>query len=296
MHIQVFGRNSLLQAEVVRRMKEAVKKQKPNALLIEAQAALKEGVSPVLATKGVSGAYWMRGADRRIVGLFKPFDEEMRAPNNPMGAEYQGSLGLRRIRIGCRVGESPHHEVGAFVVDEFFGFGIVPKTYYAEFTHRVFYLAREDRSRKANKTKYGSFQEFVEGFVSLEKLTRKEVASIPLDEFQLLVVLDVIIGNTDRNVEIFFLGQRKRSPRSIMGSAFRTESTILVTGIGLFFAREISLSFSPLWIFSITFLMRNWGLNFKKNALSLWRRCSACAREWCSLQKRSTQGLFLQSL
>jgi len=210
-HIEVFERNSLLQAEVIQRMRLAVKKQKPTLVLMEAQAALKKGLYPVLVTQGVSGSYWMRGLERQILGLFKPFDEEIHAPHNPVGPGFRGALGLRKTRVGCRVGESPHHEVGAYLIDEFFGFGIVPKTYYAEFTHHIFYLSSEDRYsfRKTEKTKYGSFQEFVGGFVPLEKLSREEIASIPLDEFQLLIVLDVILGNTDRNAGNILFGDEK---------------------------------------------------------------------------------------
>jgi hypothetical protein len=97
------------------------------------------------------------------------------------------------------------------VVDEFFGFGIVPRTCYASFTHHAFFLTREKlfSTSRAMKTKLGSFQEFVEGFVTLSKLTEEDIASIPLDEFQLLVTLDVIIGNTDRNPGNLLFGDRK---------------------------------------------------------------------------------------
>lgn len=201
-HISIFERNSFHTVEIIRRMELAVKRQKPKAILLEAQAALQKGLYPVLAARGRSGGYWMRGMDRQILGLFKPFDEEPFAPNNPLGPSWRGALGLRRLRDGCRVGESPHHEVAAYLVDEYLGFGIVPKTYYAQFTHHVFFSAHEDpRSfSKANRTKLGSFQEFVEGLTPLEQLTQKEMLSISLEDFQLLIVLDLILGNMDRNV------------------------------------------------------------------------------------------------
>lgn len=210
MHIDIFRRSSLLQAEVIKNMQLAVKRQKEPSIIKEAKAALIKGLYPILITQGVSGSYWMRGVNRQILGLFKPFDEEIHAPNNPVGPSFQGALGHRKTRRGCRSGESAHHEVGAFVVDSFFGFGIVPKTYYAEFSHPTFFLAREKRaSRRAIKKKIGSFQEFVGGFVSVNKLSKEEINAIPLDEFQLLVVLDVIIGNTDRNVGNILFGDEK---------------------------------------------------------------------------------------
>ncbi len=211
LHMHVFERNSLLQAQVIETMHRAVKKQEEPEIIKEAKIALVKGLHPILITQGVSGSYWMRGPDRHVLGLFKPFDEEVFAPHNPVGPHFQGALGLRRIRIGCRVGESAHHEVGAFVVDEFFGFGIVPKTYYAQFTHTSFFNAREDRlsSRRTPKTKIGSFQEFVDGFVPVDHLSMEERAAIPLDEFQLLIVLDVILGNTDRHINNILFGDEK---------------------------------------------------------------------------------------
>jgi|GEM_PF-1698863 len=211
MHIRLFERNSLWQAKVIETMHKAVKQQKEPPIIKEAKAALIKGLYPILVTKGVSGSYWMRGLDRQILGLFKPFDEEVHAPHNPIGPKFQGTLGLRKTRFGCRVGESPLHEVGAFTVDEFFGFGIVPKTYFAEFTHTAFFNPREDplSSRRIMKTKLGSFQEFVGGFVPINQLTREERSKVPLDEFQLLVLLDVILGNTDRNIGNILFGDEK---------------------------------------------------------------------------------------
>lgn len=210
-HMDVFERNSLGQAKVIETMHLAVQRQTEPEIIKEAKAALIKGLHPILITQGVSGAYWMRGVNRQILGLFKPFDEEIHAPHNPIGPRFQGALGLRKTRRGCRVGESAHHEVGAFVVDEFFGFGIVPKTYYAQFSHQTFFNAREDRfsAQRATKTKMGSFQEFVSGFVPVNQLSREERTAIPLDEFQLLVVLDVILGNTDRNIGNILFGDEK---------------------------------------------------------------------------------------
>lgn len=210
-HIEIFYRNSLLQAQVIENMERAVRGQKEPPIIRDAKEALKRGLNPLLITVGCSGAYWMRATNREIAGLFKPFDEEIHAPNNPIGPSMQGAMGQRKTRWGCRVGECAHHEVGAFLVDEFFGFGIVPRTYYASFSQRTFFLARENRMetfRKA-KMKYGSFQEFVSGFESLDELSREERERLPLDEFQLLIVLDVIIGNTDRNMGNILVGEEK---------------------------------------------------------------------------------------
>lgn len=211
LHIDSFYRNSLLQHQIIRNMQKALHRQKMPKIILKAQKGLEKGFGPILVVEGYSGSYWIRGPEREVLGLFKPFDEEIQGPNNPIGPEFQGALGQRQIRTGCRVGESAHHEVGAFLVDAFFGFGIVPRTYYAKFSHRTFFLAGEDRfaSLRSKKTKYGSFQEFIEGFTSLSKIYKEQKDLLPSIEFQLLVVLDVIIGNTDRNLGNILVGEEK---------------------------------------------------------------------------------------
>lgn len=211
LHIQAFQRNSLLQLKVIENIHKAVKRQGIPPVIQNANRALKKGYYPLLITMGCSGAYWMRGEKREILGLFKPFDEEIHAPNNPIGPTFQGALGQRRTRRGCRVGEAANREVGAYLVDAFFGFGIVPRTYFAAFSHQTFFLAREDRlaSFRPPKAKYGSFQEFIEGFIPLTKVFDEEKDRLPQVDFQLLIILDVIIGNTDRNTGNIMLGDEK---------------------------------------------------------------------------------------
>lgn len=209
-HIALFRQSSLLQERLIKQMHLAIRRQKPQPFIEEGQAAMQKGLIPILVSSGISGSYWIRGAHRQILGLFKPFDEEPHAPNNPAGPRMQGALGQRKTRIGCRVGESVHHEVGAFLVDKFFGFGIVPKTYYAAFSHQTFFLALENRfKRQTVKTKYGSFQEYVRGFIPFHKASNAEHKQIPVDELQLLIVLDVILGNTDRNAGNLLIGDEK---------------------------------------------------------------------------------------
>jgi hypothetical protein len=209
-HLDLYIRNSLLQDKMILWMEKAVLRAKEPIVVQEIKKALIKGISPLLITVGISGSYWMRGPDKKIYGIFKPFDEEINAPNNPIGPNLQGALGQRRAREGLRVGESAHREVAAFLVDQYFGLGIVPKTYYASFSHSIFYQAHEDLyGKRAIKKKYGSFQEYVEGFVPIHKTLKEETKKIPLDEYQLLVVFDVIIGNCDRNTNNFLVAEDK---------------------------------------------------------------------------------------
>lgn len=212
LQLESYRRDSILASHVIKKMDRAVARQKKSAVVTDVQEALQMGMRPYLVIQGLSGTYWMRGTHRQTVGLFKPFDEEAYAPNNPIGAILQGALGKRRMRPGMRVGETAHREVAAFVVDAFLSLGIVPKTYYATFAHSAFYLSRALPStlvRPKVKTKKGSFQEYIEGFVPLSQLPKDKWHEIPQLSFQLLVVLDVIIGNMDRNAGNILVGHEE---------------------------------------------------------------------------------------
>jgi len=196
--LNYFLRNSYLQLRVITKMHQAVHRQKKSAIIDACHEGLAKGVVPILNMRGFSGSYWMRGADREILALFKPFDEELKGPNCPAGQKFCGLLGQRPVRSGVRVGQGPLHEVAAYCVDEFLGLSIVPKTYFASFSHSTFFSAHEQlgAGKRGVKTKLGSLQEFVGGFVGAN---HAHVEQIPLDEFQRLVLFDVLVGNLDRN-------------------------------------------------------------------------------------------------
>lgn len=205
--IELFYRTSWVQRRLISRMEEAVYRQGRSPLVQEAEEELKRGISPRLVTVGASGAYWMRRSTGSKIAIFKPFDEELFAPNNPLGGFRRGVLGQRHLRRGIRVGEGAHREVAAYLVDQFFSFGIVPQTCYASFTHRIFFVTREDWFHRVPKRKMGSFQEYAEGVISLEHLPMERWEEMTLEQFQKLVLLDVIVGNMDRNTGNILLGE-----------------------------------------------------------------------------------------
>lgn len=205
-----YEKNSILQLKIVKNIQKAARGPSKLSSIEDAKMGIKKGLYPVLISHGCSGAYWMRSPKREIVGLFKPFDEEIHAPNNPIGPRFQGALGARKTRIGVRVGECCHREVAAFLVDQFLGFGIVPHTAYASFAHYLFFDAHENLyGFKKTKIKYGSFQEYVVGFKAIVDAEDKEINQVAIDEYQLLIVLDIIIGNSDRNAGNFLINEEK---------------------------------------------------------------------------------------
>lgn len=205
----VFEYHSLKQAEVIRQMQKACRQQKEPLVVQQAKEGLASGLFPVLVKEGKSGAYWMRSKERIVLGIFKPFDEEPHAINNPLKNQGFVALGERKMREGVEVGEAAHNEVAAYLIDAYFGFGVVPKTYYASFTHQMFHSFRERGSEMSLKTKYGSFQEFVEGFISVPRLPFEVIENLPLDDYQTILFLDLLIGNSDRHLNNLLFGDER---------------------------------------------------------------------------------------
>jgi len=207
-NIQLFHRRSFIQAKIIKQMHQAVQQVRKPEIVKLAEEGLRAGFTPHLVGQGKSGSYWMRSKEAEVLGLFKPFDEEPFAINNPTKGGRITFLGDRKMRPGVCVGEAAHNEVAAFQLDKFFGFGIVPKTYYASFTDRAFY-SRLDPLHKSPHKKYGSFQEYIEGFISFYEIAASEVPKIPLDEYQTLLFFDLISGNGDRHLDNLLIGDEK---------------------------------------------------------------------------------------
>jgi hypothetical protein len=88
-----------------------------------------------LASEGTSGTYFLENHLKKIVAIYKPFDEEPYAPNNPRN--FVGILGCQGIRKGILSGESATREVAAYLLDKN-RFHKVPTTTYVEFYHPSF--------------------------------------------------------------------------------------------------------------------------------------------------------------
>ena len=87
--------------------------------------ALKFGFKPRLTDDGTSGTYLMRNQRKKIIGVFKPVDEEAFAPNNPRG--NVGPFGNETFKPGVLSGEATVREVAAYLIDDQ-GFSGVPPT------------------------------------------------------------------------------------------------------------------------------------------------------------------------
>jgi len=174
----------------------------------QAERALEINIVPELAMEGTGGTYFMKNPKRRVVGCFKPQDEEPFAPNNPRGfvnnvlhgKETEGlQLGMRP---GVRAGEACIREVAAFLLDRG-RFAGVPATTLVVAQHSSFRY-----TDGSIQPKIGSFQEFVDhdecvGDIAPSKLPVREVHKIAL--------LDLRLLNGDRNDANLLVRRRRRT-------------------------------------------------------------------------------------
>lgn len=197
-----YKRATLLQKQVMDDVFRVVAKRMKNPpfILEDALKAVESGKSPKKPKMGASGSYLMYGMKRYVAGVFKPFDEEIGGPNNPFKRSYRGEIASRIAGYKTMVGRGVFREVAAYIVSHCLGLNIVPMTCFAEFSHEFFYNTNEGFFLQKVKTKRGSFQEYKAGFKHVYELSKKALEEIPLDQFHRIFILDVIIGNMDRNL------------------------------------------------------------------------------------------------
>ena len=205
------------------------------ALATSVALAIKSNILPSRIPQGSSGSYYAKDMLGRIVGIFKPKNEEPYGSMNPRWSKW-----LQRWCCPCTFGrgclltnQGCYSEAAASAVDRHFRINIVPRTEVVELASPSFHYGhwirkaverKKKRLRSAAKLdpedpygntlfprKAGSFQVYVKGFrhakdVLEEWQRQKEHIPPELDEafqseFERLVILDYIIRNTDRGLD-----------------------------------------------------------------------------------------------
>lgn len=197
-------------------------------LIRQAEMAIDNGILPERIYQGSSGSYFVKNPEGKIIGVFKPKDEEPYGRLNPKWTKW-----MHRLCCPCCFGRScliPNQgymsEAGASLVDQKLGLNVVPKTKVVYLASDTFNYLRIDIEKARAKRmvyehfpkvgkrfhrlglppKVGSFQSFVEGYKDADQLLRRFEVE-PLSEavskdfqfrFEQLVVLDYITRNTDR--------------------------------------------------------------------------------------------------
>ncbi|XP_047115441.1 phosphatidylinositol 4-kinase type 2-alpha isoform X1 [Schistocerca piceifrons] len=197
-------------------------------LVRQAEYAIDNGIYPERIYQGSSGSYFVKNPAGKIIGVFKPKDEEPYGRLNPKWTKW-----MHKLCCPCCFGRScliPNQgylsEAGASLVDQKLQLKVVPKTKVVKLVSETFNYPRIDREKARMKRaimaqfpnvgrhfnriglrpKVGSFQLFVDGYKDADYwLRRFELDPLPAKvqrdfqlKFERLVVLDYIIRNTDR--------------------------------------------------------------------------------------------------
>ena len=135
------------------------------------KVAIELGVHPKMISQGSSGSYFARNSDGKVVGVFKPKDEEPYASRNPKWTKW-----IHRNLFPCFFGRAcliPNlsyvSEAAAYVLDSRLRTNLVPYTDIVYLSSKSFHYDFWDRSnyyrkRKPLPAKVGSFQVFLKGF------------------------------------------------------------------------------------------------------------------------------------
>ncbi|KAJ4989645.1 phosphatidylinositol 4-kinase [Stagonosporopsis vannaccii] len=135
------------------------------------RTAIEMDVHPKLITQGSSGSYFARNTQGKVVGVFKPKDEEPYASRNPKWTKWiHRNLFPFFFGRACLIPNLSYiSEAAAYVLDTQLRTNIVPYTdivdlssksfYYDFWERRAFY-----RKGKPFPEKPGSFQVFLKGF------------------------------------------------------------------------------------------------------------------------------------
>ncbi|TVY82889.1 Phosphatidylinositol 4-kinase lsb6 [Lachnellula suecica] len=135
------------------------------------KVAIEQGMHPKMITQGSSGSYFARNTEGKVVGVFKPKDEEPYAAGNPKWNKW-----IHRNLFPCFFGRAcliPNlsyvSEAAAYTLDCRLRTHLVPYTDIVHLSSKSFHYdfwARRNfyRKKKSFPPKVGSFQVFLKGF------------------------------------------------------------------------------------------------------------------------------------
>ncbi|KXX80288.1 Phosphatidylinositol 4-kinase lsb6 [Madurella mycetomatis] len=141
------------------------------AIVESVRSAIRQGVHPRMISQGSSGSYFARNPEGKVVGVFKPKDEEPYAAGNPKWNKW-----IHRNLFPCCFGRAcliPNlsyvSEAAAYVLDAQLRTHMVPYTDVVYLSSKSFHYPFWDRynfsrKKKALPAKPGSFQVFLKGF------------------------------------------------------------------------------------------------------------------------------------
>ncbi|CAD8095628.1 unnamed protein product [Paramecium primaurelia] len=171
------------------------------------EGAFMKGITPKLTDFGTQGTYILENQNHKPVAIFKPYDEEAFAPNNPRG--MKGKMNSPGLRQGILSGEGVDREVAAYLIDQSSGhYHNVPITNYVQICHPTFHEAEEYKQFQHEKIpiKEGSFQLYIPHD---DNVGNYGSGLYPSMEARKIAILDIRILNCDRNEENILVRKKK---------------------------------------------------------------------------------------
>ncbi|KAF2109944.1 phosphatidylinositol 3 and 4-kinase-domain-containing protein [Lophiotrema nucula] len=133
--------------------------------------AIEMGTHPTLISQGSSGSYFARNTQGKVVGVFKPKDEEPYASKNPKWTKWiHRNLFPFFFGRACLIPNLSYiSEAAAYVLDTQLRTNLVPYTDIVSLSSKSFHYDFWDRrayyrKKKPFPEKIGSFQVFLKGF------------------------------------------------------------------------------------------------------------------------------------
>lgn len=140
-------------------------------LVESVRVAIEQGTHPKLISQGSSGSYFARNSHGKVVGVFKPKDEEPYASRNPKWTKWiHRNLFPFFFGRACLIPNLSYvSEAAAYVLDTQLRTNLVPYTEVVALSSKSFHYDFWDRrayyrKKKPLPEKVGSFQVFLKGF------------------------------------------------------------------------------------------------------------------------------------
>lgn len=144
------------------------------------RVAIELGMHPKMISKGSSGSYFARNSDGKVVGVFKPKDEEPYATRNPKWTKWvHRNLFPWFFGRACLIPNLSYvSEAAAYVLDAQLHINLVPYTDVVYLSSKSFYYDFWERRSAWGGTrglpaKPGSFQVFLKGFKDATEFLRE---------------------------------------------------------------------------------------------------------------------------
>lgn len=140
-------------------------------LVESVRTAIELGMHPTLISQGSSGSYFARNSGGKVLGVFKPKDEEPYANKNPKWTKWiHRNLFPFAFGRACLIPNLSYvSEAAAYVLDVQLRTNLVPHTEVISLSSKSFYYDYWDRrqfyrKKKRLPEKQGSFQVFLKGY------------------------------------------------------------------------------------------------------------------------------------